>query len=558
MLTYINIKNFAIIKDLELDLQTKMTGLTGETGAGKSIIIDSLELALGARADASLIRNNAERCEITIIFDITSLFKAQDWLIKQELDSDNECIIRRIITNDGRSKSSINGNPCTQQTLRTISGFLLSIHGQHENQNLPNPEYQRELLDAFAGNKSLVSNIRQLYGSWSNTKKKLLELENLAEDWQTKIDFLTYQLNELDAINLHPENLENLRTKQKRLNNMEEFSNNINSALDLIADNENETIIRNLYNVKNRLEICQNIDPKIGLVLDLINNAIIQAEEAASSLQQNLNTLEIDEEQQKQVEEQLTNIYALARKHQTQPEELLQIQSNLKQKLENTQNVTSQLEKTKTELEDIEKKYLKTANELSANRKLAASKIEQLVSEKMQILGMNGGKFAVNILPNINQGFGANGLERIEFLVSANPGHPPQPLNKIASGGELSRISLAIQTITAEKEVTPTLIFDEIDTGIGGKTADIVGQLLRQLGKRTQVICITHLPQIAAQSHQHILVEKMTNEKNTEVTLRTLAKNERIEEIARMLGGVKITKQTLAHAKEMLNISCQN
>ena len=553
MLTYINIKNFAIIKDLELDLQSEMTGVTGETGAGKSIIIDSLELALGARADSSLIRSGTDRCEITIMFDLTNITKAREWLIKQELDSENECIIRRIISNDGRSKSSINGNPCTQQALRTISEFLLSIHGQHENQALLNQEHQRELLDAFADNKPLVTKVKQLYDSWLKIKKQLMELENLAEDQQTKIDFLSYQLKELEKFDLAIENLESLRTEQKRLNNIEQFSTNMNSALDLMVENDSTSIIHNLYNTKNQLEICKNIDPKISPTIDLINNAIIQIEESIASLRQNLNAIEFSTDRQNQVEEQLTDLYALARKHQTQPEELLQIQSNLEQQLETIQAATSQLEKTKLAAKEAQIAYLETANELTRKRKLAVTKLNQLITIKMQMLGMIGGKFAINLLPNINQGFSASGLERIEFTVCANPGHPLQPLNKIASGGELSRISLAIQTITAEKEVIPTLIFDEIDSGIGGKTADIVGQLLRKLAEKTQVICITHLPQIAAQSHHHILVEKITKTKNTEVTLTTLNKNERVKEIARMLGGVKITSQTLAHAEEMLN-----
>ena len=553
MLTYINIKNFAIIKDLELDLQSEMTGVTGETGAGKSIIIDSLELALGARADSSLIRSGTDRCEITIMFDLTNITKAREWLIKQELDSENECIISRIISNDGRSKSSINGNPCTQQALRTISEFLLSIHGQHENQALLNQEHQRELLDAFADNKPLVTKVKQLYDSWLKIKKQLMELENLAEDQQTKIDFLSYQLKELEKFDLAIESLEDLRTEQKRLNNIEQFSTNINSALDLMVENDSTSIIHNLYNTKNQLEICKNIDPKINPTVELINNAIIQIEESIASLRQNLNTIEFSTDRQNQVEEQLTDLYALARKHQTQPEELLQIQSNLEQQLETIQAATSQLEKTKLAAKEAQIAYLETANELTRKRKLAVTKLNQLITIKMQMLGMIGGKFAINLLPNINQGFSASGLERIEFTVCANPGHPLQPLNKIASGGELSRISLAIQTITAEKEVIPTLIFDEIDSGIGGKTADIVGQLLRKLAEKTQVICITHLPQIAAQSHHHILVEKITKTKNTEVTLTTLNKNERVKEIARMLGGVKITSQTLAHAEEMLS-----
>lgn len=553
MLTYINIKNFAIIKDLELDLQSEMTSLTGETGAGKSIIVDSLELALGARADTSVIHSNADHCEITIIFDLTNIAAAREWLIQQELDSENECIIRRLISKDGRAKSTINGHPCTQQTLRSLSEFLLSIHGQHVHQNLLNLEYQRRLLDAFAQAKPLALKVKSLYNTWLKNKKDLIELENLSDDHEAKAEFLKYQLKELAAADFTTANVEYLRSEQKRLNHMEQFSTNISQAFELISENDETAIITNLYNTKNHLEICKNIDSKISPLVDLVNNAIIQIEEAANSLQQTLNTLEHSTDQQKQVEEQLDYIYTLARKHQVKPEELKQVQVNLKQQLETIQNATQQIERIRSEVQVAEKEYLAAANELSNKRKTAAAKLNPLISAKMHLLGMLDGKFSANLSPNANDSFSAHGLERVEFLVAANPGHHLQPLNKTASGGELSRISLAIQVITAEKEVTPTLIFDEIDAGIGGKTADIVGQLLRKLAGKTQIISITHLPQIAAQSHHHILVKKVTNAKNTDVTLTVLNKNERVKEIARMLGGVKISNQTIAHAEEMLS-----
>lgn len=553
MLTYINIKNFAIIKNLELDLQSEMTCFTGETGAGKSIIVDSLELALGGRADAALIYTGADRSEITVMFDLTKIQDAREWLIQQELDSENECIIRRVIANDGRSKSTINDHPCTLQTLRSLGALLLSIHGQHENQALLHSEYQRELLDAFANHQELSTKVKQLYANWFKINQELLELENLAEDHQSKIDVLGYQLKELETFDLSLKSLEDLHAEQKRLNNIEQFSTNVNFALELMVENEHTAIVQNLYQVKNRLALGKNIEPKIIPAIKLIDNALIEIEESATILRQNLSSTDNGINRQIQVEEQLTNIYALARKHQTQPEELPQILANLQQQLATIEHAITHLEESKIIAKAAETAFLAAANELTNKRKIAATKLNQLVTEKMQLLGMSGGKFAIKLIPNINQSFTANGLERIEFLVSTNPGHPLQPLNKVASGGELSRISLAIQVITAEKKVTPTLIFDEIDTGIGGKTADIVGQLLRKLAEDTQLLAITHLPQIAAQTHQHILVEKTSNKKNTEVTLRTLNRNECVQEVARMLGGIKITKQTLLHAEELLN-----
>jgi DNA repair protein RecN (Recombination protein N) len=553
MLTYINIKNFAIIKELEVDLQPEMTVLTGETGAGKSIIVDTLELALGARADASLISNKTDRCEITAMFDLVNLDHVRELLIEKELDSENECIIRRIISNDGRSKSSINGNPCTQQVLRTISSLLVDIHGQHENQALLDQEYQRELLDAFADNKTLAVKVKQLYNSWAKTKRELIDLENLAEDHPSKIDYLTHQIKELEAFDFSLEELEELHLEQKRFSHTEQIAVSLNSALETINDDENGSVISGLYNAQNKLEKYKDIDPQMISTLELLQNAIINSQEATDNIRQHLNSIELNEEKHRQVEEQLTFIHDLAHKHHVQPQDLPKILEDFEQQLNTLQTITVRLEKSQVAVKEIEKLYLEAAEELSAKRRRAAKNLNILVTAKMQDLGMVGGKFAVNFSLNANKTFSASGLEKVGFFVSANPGQSLQLLNKVASGGELSRISLAIQVITAEKEVTPTLVFDEIDAGIGGKTAGIVGQLLRKLAKKTQVICITHLPQIAAQGHDHVLIEKTSKAKNTEVALTTLNQKERVSEIARMLGGVKITDQTLAHAKEMLN-----
>jgi DNA repair protein RecN (Recombination protein N) len=553
MLTYINIKNFAIIKELELDLQQEMTVLTGETGAGKSIIIDSLELVLGGRADSSMITPGTDRCEITAMFDLTNLKHVRDLLISQELDSENECIIRRIISSDGRSKSSINGNQCTQQNLRNISMLLANIHGQHESQTLLNPDHQGEILDAFASIQDIAAKVKELYTSLLKIKREIAELEEYADDYPTKIEFLSYQLQELEAIDSYINNLENLRLEQKKFNQSEQITAALNTALNIVSENEDGSVIQNLYSAKNKLDKYQEIDPKITIVIELLQNAIIQAQEASNNIQQNLNSIEFNEEKQKNIEEQLTHIYDLAHKHQTQPQDLPQVRINIEHQLKNLQNITAQIEKAETAEKELEKDYLKYANELSAKRKAAATKLDLLITAKMQTLGMVNGKFKVNLLANNNNEFSSHGLEKIEFLVSTNPGQPLQTLAKVASGGELSRISLAIQAISAEKDITPTLIFDEIDSGIGGRTADIAGQLLRKLAKNTQVLCITHLPQIASQGTNHVLIQKNATATNTEVVLKTLNHKERINEIARMLGGVKITAQTLTHAKEMLD-----
>lgn len=553
MLTYINIKNFAIIKELELDLQPQLTVLTGETGAGKSIIIDTLELALGGRADASLINNNAQRCEITLIFDITDLPYVRNLLIEQELDSDNECIVRRIIMPDGRSKSSINNHPCTQQTLREISSLLLDIHGQHEHQALLNIERQRELLDAFADSKILATEVKDIYNSWLKSKKHLVELEQSDNESVSRIDFLQYQIQELSELDYSNEATEKLHLTQKKYNNIEQIAQNLNIALHIIAENEETAAIKDLTLAKNKLEKFSSLDPNITNIIELLQNAIIQAQEAATSIEQHLSTIELNEAEQQEIEQQLTKIYDLARKHQVTPQDLPQIYLNLEKQLQDLHDLGTKLHEAQLAEQKLQEEYLIKAKELSIHRLQAIPKLNKLITQKMQVLNMTGGKFCVDIIPNPNQNFSVQGLEKIEFLVSTNPGQALQPLNKIVSGGELSRISLAINVITATKEVTPTLVFDEVDSGIGGKTADIVGHLMRELAQKTQVICITHLPQVACYGNTHIVIEKITKPNEAQVVLTTLSQNERINEIARMLGGAKITEQTLAHAKEMLH-----
>lgn len=553
MLSYINIKNFAVITELEIDFHPGMTVLTGETGAGKSIIIDTLEFALGSKASASQIRPGADRCEITVMFDVSNNPKAKQWLIDQEFDSEDECIIRRIITKDGKSKSSINTHNCTQQSIRTLHAFLIDIHGQHENQALLNSERQRELLDAYADAKELSAKTKQIYFSWLKAKKELIDMQSASENYPSKIEYLTHQLNEFANINLDVAQLEKLREEQHQLSNAEELLTAITATLGILVENEAIPVLSGLCNAKSHIEKHRKLSPKIAGITSILENAIIHAEEAIKELQREAAAVELNQDRLTEVENQLTLIYDLARKHHVKPEELPQIKTSLEEQLQRTENSTLDYKRVEAEIKQLETEYLKIATELSNKRQDASLKLNQLISGKMQALGMKGGAFFVQLEPNYKQSFSSGGLERIEFLVSANPGQPLHPLNKVVSGGELSRISLAIQVEIATKEVTPTLVFDEIDAGIGGKIAEIVGQALRKLGNATQVICITHLPQVAAQGHHHLLVEKHTSKKTTEINLTTLSKNERVDEIARMLSGINISKHTLAHAQEMLN-----
>lgn len=550
MLTNLQIRNFAVIKEAELDLQAGMTVITGETGAGKSIIVDTLSLIFGGRAASSLIHPQAQRAEITATFAINNT-EISEWLADHEFASDDECIMRRILSSDGKSKSTINGTPCTQQNARELGLLLLNIQGQHEYQNLLKPEKQTELLDTFAVTAQLAATVKQIYAAYAKTQKEIAALEVLAKDRFAKMDFLRYQIQELETLELKNGEIAELHQEHKRLTNAETIIKNCNDTLLLACDGENP-LLSTLYKIKTHLEEIKKQDERITKMLELFNTTTIEFEEAILELKNYAAALELNEERLSVIEQRLNTIHELARKHKVKPEELSAIITNLKNELNTLEQAENQLQEMKNTLEKITVDYNQNAKKLSEQRKKAALKLNKIISEKMQHLNMPGGKFSINFTARAAPH--PHGLESIEFWVSANPGHPLQPLAKVASGGELSRISLAIQVATAKNQVTPTLIFDEVDVGIGGKTAAIVGEMLKDLGKITQVLCVTHLPQVAALGDQHLQVIKNTHKNTTEVTLGNLTPEERVMEIARMLGGVKITPQTIAHAKEMLNI----
>lgn len=546
MLTHLQIKNFTIIDQLAIDLKPNMTVLTGETGAGKSILIDTLELVLGARADNKIIRHGCERCEIVAIFAISNKPEVKQWLKHQDLNNDAECIIRRTINLDGHSRSSINGSICTQQLTRELGSLLVNIHGQHEHQSLLKRDKQLSLLDTFAGHQDLCAQVKQAYLGWQQINHELQALQQLTDDSDSQTELLNYQIKELDELALAENELETLHLEHKQLVNAEQLLQNCNTALDLLTET-------NLASAQKQLTSICDIDPKINTANELINNAIIQAEEASITLRDYLNHLDLNPERLQQVEQRLNLIHDLARKHHINPEELFALHQQLTTKLQQITNAAEKLENIQQQLQQATNAYKKVAQQLTTSRTQAAAKLSQAIRQQMQQLNMPNGKFDIKFATPKAEKFTATGLEQIEFLVTTNPGQPLQSLTKVASGGELSRISLAIQVITAQQDTTPTLIFDEVDVGIGGKTAAIVGNLLKILGNTAQVICVTHLPQVAAQGHNHLQVSKQTTTTTTNVTVTTLTAKNRIEEIARMLGGIKITESTLAHAQEMLS-----
>lgn len=553
MLTHIHIKDFAIIENLELELQSGFTVVTGETGAGKSILMDAIELALGQRADNSIIRHGSERCDIALSFNIDALPEAKKWLIEQDFASDDECIVRRIISSDSRSRSTINGNNCPLQLLRELSNLLINIHGQHEHQALLKRDKQRQLLDNFASHPHLCQQVQHSHQEWRklNHDMEKLQLANAHRDG--KLELLRYQVQELEDLALAENEVETLEQEYKKLANAEQLIRHCNTALDVLDENEQVTALKQLHTAVHQLEPIKSLGPKINNAAELLNQAIIQTEEATHELRDYLHKLVINPERLEWLEQRLNRIYELARKHRVKTYALTPLTTTLKTELQQLEHADEYLQTLQQQITQLEQAYRLHAEQLGVSRKGAAKKLAAAVTAKIQTLGMANGKFDIQFEAVTE--ISAQGAERIEFMMTANTGQSLQPLHKVASGGELSRIGLAIQVITVQKENTATLIFDEVDTGISGGTAEIVGKLLRDLGNDAQVLCITHLPQVAAQGHQHFQVQKLATKNSTQTRIVPLAAPQRVEEVARMLGGVKITEQTLAHAREMLDLS---
>lgn len=552
MLHHLHIQNFTIISELELELKSGMTVLTGETGAGKSILLDALLLALGERAEVSVIRPDADRCVITAMFAIQTLPAAQEWLAEHDLASDDECLLRRVLTRDGRSKAFINNQTVPLQALRELGQLLVNIHGQHEHQTLLKPDKQRLLLDAYAAHDSLCVEVRDLYWQWRQTQEKLSELQTQHQQRAARQELLTYQAQELDKLSLQTNELAELDREQRQLANAGHLLESCQNALSLLVENEESNVLVLLNTIHHQLSAIQTIDNQLTAPTELVNNAIIQVQEAVNELQHYLNKTELNPERLHFVEQRLTAIYDMARKHKIPPEKLVEYHQQMRDELAQLEGSDAQIQVLQQQLITLKEAYQTTAKKLTKNREKTVKQLVPAIEKTIRELGMPQGQLMIKLEKLPEEQLSPHGLEKVEFLVSTNPGQSLQSLAKIVSGGELSRISLAIQVLTAQKEGTPTLIFDEVDTGIGGGTAEIVGRLLRTLGNNAQVLCVTHLPQVAALAHHHFQVSKKIDKKTTETAIQILDTDLKIHEIARMLGGVKITEQTLAHAKEML------
>jgi DNA repair protein RecN (Recombination protein N) len=553
MLNHLYIRDFAIVQKLELAIESGLTVLTGETGAGKSVLIDALALALGERAESGVIRHGCERTEVAAGFDLKAGQDAAKWLQAHDLFEDGECLLRRVVERDKGSKAYINGRPVPVQMQRELGELLVDVHGQHEHQSLLKRDAQRQVLDDYAGLGTQIDSLGEFFSALRGLEMRRESLSREGADRTARIDFLRFQVKELEALKLTPEEIPQIEDEHKRLANGAELMQGAQTIANNLYDDDENAVSGRINQSIRQLEGLSEYDAKLGALINLLNEAVVQVDEAASQLHQYLDGLDIDPARLEWLEGRIAALHDLSRKHHVKAEDLPSVLTHLKTELADIEDFDVNLEKLDKDIKDARTAYLKLANEVSRERAKAAKQLSVEITQEMQKLGMPGGHFEITLTPLPKDELSASGLERIEYQVSANPGQPVKPLTKVASGGELSRISLALQVVTARIGRIPTLIFDEVDVGIGGGVAEIVGAQLRTLADSRQVLCITHLAQVAAQGHHHLQVTKETAANTTITHIGPLTAKERVQEVARMLGGVEITRQTLDLAAEMLS-----
>jgi len=553
MLTQIHIRDLATIEELTLNLVNGTTMITGETGAGKSVFIEAIEIALGGRASSNLIRPGKEKAEISLCFDITAFSQVVNKLKELDLDQDMDCIIRRIITSDGRSRCYVNGSPATVQLIKELGELLFHLHGQYDQQILLKADTQRDVLDKFADHLPLALQVKHLAETWKSCTQQIKNLQNKSQEKIERSHYLQFQLDELSQLNLKSDEWTQLEKEHKQLAHAEELLKNIHNALLPFSNEDDRNIISLLNEIRKNLENSQTVEPKSIGWLSTLNSNIISLQDLESDLQNYLEKTEINPEKLSAIEEKISQIFNLARKHKIQPEELYEYKIHLADQLDELNSSDDELRELENKRINIENEYQLYANKLSLSRKKAAQKLSKEMTETIRSLSLPHGEFSIELVNEIDKdNLSLYGNERILFLIKTNPDQSLQPLNKVISGGELSRLSLAAHLALAHQTSIPTLIFDEVDTGLSGATAEKIGKLLRKLGESYQVFCITHQAQVAACGHNHLLVEKYFVAKVTYTRLRILSLDEKTNEIARMLGGETITQKTLAHAEEIL------
>lgn len=545
MLTDLSIRDYAIVQRLDIELHTGMTCVTGETGAGKSIMLDALGLCIGDRADAKAVRAGADRAEISALFSVEKLPEAQAWLDRAALLEGHECLIRRTVTAGGRSRAFINGSPATLAQCKELGELLVDLHSQHAHQSLLRRSVQRELLDAFSGTTEDATSIAEEANSIRALKHELEALRSSSNEIAERRDLLNYQIDELSELGFGDTELETLESDQKLLSNATWIMETVHAIAEQCAGLSDQL----------RSSVSQLSDDRLGSKIDesreLVSSSQIQLDEAASELRRFLDGVELDPQRLNEVEGRLDTAYSLARKHRIRPEELTGHLETLSTELQNLEHGSQRLDDLASEIEARHARWTDNARALTEKRKQGASRLAERTMQLLAQLVMERCKVDVGFIDIDAEKLDPRGLEEVEIWIATNPGSQPGPLNKVASGGELSRISLALQVAVADKATAPTMIFDEVDVGVGGAVADVVGTLLRTLADNVQVLCVTHLPQVAAKGHQHIQVSK-AGDRVVTTSLQYLSSEERVEELSRMLGGAVITDATRENARELL------
>lgn len=553
MLAQLSVRHLAVVDDLELTFTDAMTSLTGETGAGKSLLVDALSLVLGDRADSNMIRHGCERAEISASFDTSKNQPLHQWLIAQELDDDDQCHLRRTISRDGRSRAYINGRTVPLSQLRAVSERTIDIHGQHAHQSLVRAETQRLLIDTIANTNSQLQELAIVYKDWQSLQQQLSILQQQTQDQSARLDLLQYQVSELEALDLSEDSVRSLIKEQQSLAHASQLLGSVELSLHRLFEQEQNDAYSVISSVLSELEQSQDIEPQFNNIIESLNSIIIQLDECGGDLRHYLDSTEVNPERLNEVESQLSTLHDLARKHHVEIEALPAHYQQLCDELTSLSNLDIQLDELQQQLQQQENICRKLCDEIRQKRQQAAGPLAEKITQSIQELAIPSGRIEIIVSPMDNNNFNDTGADHIQLLVSTNPGQAAGELGKVASGGELARISLAIQVVTAGSRSVPTLVFDEVDVGIGGGIAEIVGSHLRKLASTQQVICITHLPQVAAQAHQQLQVRKQHSTDSTHIEITELNKTQRIEEIARMLGGVTLTEKTRLHAEEMLN-----
>ena len=554
MLSHLSIKNYATVESLEIEFQPGMSVITGETGAGKSIILGALGFTLGDRADKSIVRPGASRADIVAEFSISDIKSAQSWLADNDLilESDPyQCMLRRIVNHDGRSRGYINGSPVTLNNLKDLGDTLMDIHGQHEHHSLLQRATHQRLLDDFGVDQKLSNNLLSTWKQWQTNHKKLTALKNLTSESTAQSQLLAYQLSEIEELNVKDDELEQLDAEFKALSHADETLSVVQRALEE-CDGDEQSLANQISQITQRLRSLTANAEALRPAIALMEVAEIQLNEAVNELLSFGEGFQADPERLETVNRRLGALHDLARKHKVPASELGQLIMDLRDQLSRFENFDTELEQLQANDGLLREQHYKLATEMSEQRRRAAKKLEKAVNSELNHLGMPHAEMIVTLAASAVDVPSQQGHESVEFLVSTNPGQVAKTLSKVASGGELSRISLAIQVITAQVSETPSLVFDEVDVGIGGGVAKVVGKMLRQLGKNTQIICVTHQAQVAGQGHHHFYVSKSAHSDSAVTSVLALSDEQVVREIARMLAGKEFSEESLAHAQQLV------